>query len=157
MNVVPAQIAGVGSLAVASPPQRENTGEFAGYPHPTVLAACALLGVDEVYAMGGAQAVAAFAYGFEDAEGVVCEPVSLVTGPGNIYVAAAKRYLKGVIGIDAEAGPTEIAVLADDTAVPAHVSADLVSQAEHDPQAASVLVTDSVALAEAVATDLEAR
>ncbi|HEV7171455.1 histidinol dehydrogenase [Pedococcus sp.] len=157
MNVVPAQLAGVGSLAVASPPQRENTGEFAGYPHPTVLAACALLGVDEVYAIGGAQAVAAFAFGFEDGAGVVCEPVSLVTGPGNIYVAAAKRYLKGVIGIDAEAGPTEIAVLADDTAVPAHVSADLVSQAEHDPQAASVLVTDSVALAEAVAVDLEAR
>jgi histidinol dehydrogenase len=157
MNVVPAQLAGVGSLAVASPPQRENTGGFAGYPHPTVLAACALLGVDEVYAMGGAQAVAAFAFGFEDGAGVVCEPVSLVTGPGNIYVAAAKRYLKGVIGIDAEAGPTEIAVLADDTAVPAHVSADLVSQAEHDPQAASVLVTDSVALAEAVAADLEAR
>jgi histidinol dehydrogenase len=163
MNVVPAQIAGVGSLAVASPPQRDNAGEFTGYPHPTVLAACALLGVDEVYAVGGAQAVAAFAFGFEDesdADGgtpVVCEPVSLVTGPGNIYVAAAKRYLKGVIGIDSEAGPTEIAILADDTAVPAHVSADLVSQAEHDPQAASVLVTASVALADAVRADLEDR
>jgi histidinol dehydrogenase len=139
---------------------------FTGYPHPTVLAACALLGVDEVYAVGGAQAVAAFAFGFEDvSEGgsgatgapVVCEPVSLVTGPGNIYVAAAKRYLKGVIGIDSEAGPTEIAILADDSAVPAHVSADLVSQAEHDPQAASVLVTDSVALADAVRADLEDR
>ncbi|WP_270887806.1 histidinol dehydrogenase [Pedococcus sp. 5OH_020] len=160
MNVVPAQIAGVGSLAVASPPQRENSGVFAGYPHPTILAACELLGVDEVYAVGGAQAVAAFAYGFDDASTgstVVCEPVSLVTGPGNIYVAAAKRFLKGVIGIDAEAGPTEIAILADDTADPAHVSADLVSQAEHDPQAASVLVTSSQALAEAVATDLEHR
>jgi histidinol dehydrogenase len=166
MNVVPAQIAGVGSLAVASPPQRDNAGVFTGYPHPTVLAACALLGVDEVYAVGGAQAVAAFAFGFEDvSEGgsgatgapVVCEPVSLVTGPGNIYVAAAKRYLKGVIGIDSEAGPTEIAILADDSAVPAHVSADLVSQAEHDPQAASVLVTDSVALADAVRADLEDR
>ncbi|SDP08191.1 histidinol dehydrogenase [Pedococcus dokdonensis] len=162
MNVVPAQIAGVGSLAVASPPQRDNSGAFTGYPHPTVLAACALLGVDEVYAVGGAQAVAAFAFGFEDdsdASGVavVCEPVSLVTGPGNIYVAAAKRYLKGVIGIDSEAGPTEIAILADDSAVPAHVSADLVSQAEHDPQAASVLVTDSVALADAVRADLEDR
>lgn len=162
MNVVPAQIAGVGSLAVASPPQRDNSGVFTGYPHPTVLAACALLGVDEVYAVGGAQAVAAFAFGFEDASGaegarVVCEPVSLVTGPGNIYVAAAKRYLKGVIGIDSEAGPTEIAILADDTAVPAHVSADLISQAEHDPQAASVLVTASVALAEAVQADLEDR
>lgn len=162
MNVVPAQIAGVGSLAVASPPQRDNSGAFTGYPHPTVLAACALLGVDEVYAVGGAQAVAAFAFGFEDTTGaegatVVCDPVSLVTGPGNIYVAAAKRYLKGVIGIDSEAGPTEIAILADDTAVPAHVSADLVSQAEHDPQAASVLVTASVALAEAVQADLEDR
>jgi histidinol dehydrogenase len=160
MNVVPAQLAGVGSLAVASPPQRENTGEFVGYPHPTVLAACALLGVDEVYAVGGAQAVAAFAFGFEDGAGegrTVCEPVSLVTGPGNIYVAAAKRYLKGVIGIDAEAGPTEIAILADDSAVATQVSADLISQAEHDPQAASVLVTDSAALAEAVAADLEPR
>ena len=160
MNVVPAQIAGVGSLAVASPPQRENTGQFAGYPHPTILAACALLGVEEVYAVGGAQAVAAFAFGFVDdtsGEVVECEPVSLVTGPGNIYVAAAKRYLKGVIGIDAEAGPTEIAILADDTAVPTHVSADLISQAEHDPQAASVLVTDSEPLADAVAADLEQR
>jgi histidinol dehydrogenase len=159
MNVVPAQLAGVGSLAVASPPQRD-TGEFTGYPHPTILAACALLGVDEVYAVGGAQAVAAFAFGFQEGEGdrlVECEPVSLVTGPGNIYVAAAKRYLRGVIGIDAEAGPTEIAVLADDTAVPAHVAADLVSQAEHDPQAASVLVTASRALADAVAADLEQR
>ncbi|NYG08219.1 histidinol dehydrogenase [Phycicoccus badiiscoriae] len=162
MNVVPAQIAGVGSLAVASPPQRDSSGVFTGYPHPTVLAACALLGVDEVYAVGGAQAVAAFAFGFEDASDadaapVVCEPVSLVTGPGNIYVAAAKRHLKGIIGIDSEAGPTEIAILADDTAVPAHVSADLISQAEHDPQAASVLVTASVALAEAVRADLEDR
>jgi histidinol dehydrogenase len=168
MNVVPAQIAGVGSLAVASPPQRDNSGEFTGYPHPTVLAACALLGVEEVYAVGGAQAIAAFAFGFEDTQdsfedtqdtgrAVVCEPVSLVTGPGNIYVAAAKRYLKGVIGIDSEAGPTEIAILADDTALPAHVSADLISQAEHDPQAASVLVTDSVALADAVRADLEDR
>lgn len=160
MNVVPAQVAGVGSLAVASPPQRDNSGVFTGYPHPTVLAACALLGVDEVYAVGGAQAVAAFAYGFEDAPSgsgggeagaeVVCEPVSLVTGPGNIYVAAAKRHLKGVIGIDSEAGPTEIMVLADDTADPEHVASDLVSQAEHDPQAASVLVTASAALADAV-------
>jgi histidinol dehydrogenase len=163
MNVVPAQVAGVGSLAVASPPQRENTGEFAGYPHPTVLAACALLGVDEVYAVGGAQAVAAFAYGFADETDVVdgspveCAPVSLVTGPGNIYVAAAKRHLKGLIGIDAEAGPTEIMVLADDTADPVHVAADLISQAEHDPQAASVLVTASTALADAVAAELARR
>jgi histidinol dehydrogenase len=152
MNVVPAQIAGVPSLAVASPPQRDH----GGWPHPTILAACALLGVDEVYAMGGAQAVAAFAYGVEE-DGDVCEPVSLVTGPGNIYVAAAKRLLKGLIGIDAEAGPTEVAVLADATADPDHVASDLVSQAEHDPMAAAVLVTDSVALAEAVEQALARR
>ena len=152
MNVVPAQLAGVPSLAVASPPQRDHHG----WPHPTILAACHLLGVDEVYAMGGAQAVAAFAYGFEE-DGAVCEPVSLVTGPGNIYVAAAKRLLEGLIGIDAEAGPTEIAVLADATADPEHVAADLVSQAEHDPLAASVLVTDSPELAEAVQQALARR
>ena len=125
MNVVPAQAAGVRSLAVASPPQRDNPASFAGYPHPTILAACALLGVDEVYAVGGAQAIAMFAYGAREtgADGrrrrrVVCEPVDLVTGPGNIYVVAAKRLLKGLIGIDAEAGPTEIAILADDTRRP---------------------------------------
>ena len=155
MNVVPAQIAGVASIAVASPPQRDNTGAFAGYPHPSVLAACELLGVDEVYAVGGAQAIAMFAFGTSEsgvdgtpnAGAVVCDPVSMVTGPGNIYVAAAKRLLKGVIGIDAEAGPTEIVVLADDSADPEHVAADLVSQAEHDTLAASVLVTDSEELA----------
>jgi histidinol dehydrogenase len=156
MNVVPAQIAGVGSIAVASPPQRDH----GGWPHPTVLAACALLGVDEVYSVGGAQAVAAFAYGFADEAGgvaVECEPVGMVTGPGNIYVAAAKRLLKGLIGIDAEAGPTEIAILADETADPDHVAADLVSQAEHDPMAAAVLVTDSAELAEAVTEALNRR
>ncbi|TQS41683.1 histidinol dehydrogenase [Cryptosporangium phraense] len=145
MNVVPAQAAGVSSLAVASPPQKE----FGGLPHPTILAACALLGVDEVYAVGGAQAVAVFAYGLSDA-GHEVEPVDLVTGPGNIWVTAAKRLLRGVIGIDSEAGTTEIAVLADDTADPVHVAADLISQAEHDPAAASVLVTASEELAEAV-------
>ena len=158
MNVVPAQLAEVGSLAVASPPQRENVGVFAGYPHPTILAACALLGVEEVYAVGGAQAMAMFAYGFAETvtrpdgttEQVRCEPVSMVTGPGNIWVVAAKRVLQGLIGIDAEAGPTEIAILADETADPEHVAADLISQAEHDPLAASVLVTDSPALADAV-------
>ncbi|MFD0573043.1 histidinol dehydrogenase [Kitasatospora gansuensis] len=145
MNVVPAQEAGVLGMAVTSPPQKE----FGGSVHPTILAACALLGVTEVYAVGGAQAVAMFAYGTEE-----CAPVNLVTGPGNIYVAAAKRLLKGRIGIDAEAGPTEIAVLADDTASARDVAADLISQAEHDPMAASVLVTDSVALAEAVEAEL---
>jgi len=152
MNVVPAQEAGVGSLAVASPPQKSN----GGWPDSTVLAACELLGVREVYAVGGGQAVAMFAYGVRDASGaLVCAPVDLVTGPGNVYVAAAKRLLRGLIGIDAEAGPTEIAVLADDTADPVHVAADLISQAEHDPLAASVLVTDSAELADAVAAELE--
>ena len=148
MNVVPAQVAGVESVAVCSPPQRD----FDGLPHPAILAACALLGVDEVYAVGGAQAVALLAYG-DAALGI--EPVDLVTGPGNLYVAAAKRLLRGVIGIDAEAGPTEIAVLADATADPVHVAADLISQAEHDPLAASVLVTDSAELADAVDAEVE--
>jgi histidinol dehydrogenase len=147
MNVVPAQIAGVDAIAVTSPPQRET-----GRPDARVLAACALLGVDEVYAVGGAQAVAMFAYG-----GGVCEPVDVITGPGNIYVTAAKRSVRGLVGIDAEAGPTEIAILADDSADPAHVAADLISQAEHDPSAASVLVTDSVALADAVDLELAQR
>ncbi|MEU6060241.1 histidinol dehydrogenase [Streptomyces sp. NPDC047097] len=145
MNVVPAQEAGVASIALASPPQ----ADFGGLPHPTILAACALLGVDEVYAAGGAQAVAMFAYGTES-----CAPANMVTGPGNVWVAAAKRYFTGRIGIDAEAGPTEIAVLADRTADPVHVAADLISQAEHDPLAAAVLVTDSLDLAEAVEKEL---
>ena len=158
MNVVPAQVAGVPELAVASPPQRDNTGVFAGYPHPTILAACALLGVDEVYATGGAQAIAMFAYGAREAEGTqLCAPVSLVTGPGNVYVASAKRHLRSVVGIDAEAGPTEIAILADEFADPEHVAADMISQAEHDPLAASVLVTPSEALADAVAAVLARR
>ncbi|MFE9553519.1 histidinol dehydrogenase [Streptomyces sp. NPDC006692] len=148
MNAVPAQEAGVPSIALASPPQKE----FGGLPHPTILAACALLGVDEVYAAGGAQAVAMFAYGTSGPDG--CAPANMVTGPGNIWVAAAKRYFTGRIGIDTEAGPTEIAVLADDTADPVHVAADLISQAEHDPLAAAVLVTDSLALAEAVEKEL---
>ncbi|WBB80036.1 histidinol dehydrogenase [Micromonospora sp. WMMD882] len=152
MNVVPAQAAGVRSLVVASPPQRDNDG----LPDARVLAACALLGVDEVYAVGGAQAVAMLAHGSTtDAEGLTtCDPVDMITGPGNIWVTAAKRLLRGVVGIDAEAGPTEIAILADDTADPAHVAADLISQAEHDPLAASVLVTPSTVLADAVDAEL---
>ena len=148
MNVVPAQEAGVTSLAVTSPPQKD----FGGLPHPTVLAACALLGVDEVYAVGGAQAVAMFAHGTRD-----CRRADMVTGPGNIWVAAAKRLLKGVIGIDAEAGPTEIAILADHTADPDYVAADLISQAEHDVVAASVLVTPDEALADKVTQRLTER
>jgi histidinol dehydrogenase len=167
MNVVPAQEAQVPSLAVCSPPQKE----FGGQPHPTILAACELLGVSEVYAVGGAQAIALLAYGDPGAASSdgspaapgsetggetragLCDaidPVDVITGPGNIYVAAAKRLLRGVFGIDAEAGPTEIAILADSTADPVHVAADLISQAEHDPMAASVLITDSVELADSV-------
>ena len=150
MNVVPAQEAGVPSLAVASPPQKD----FDGWPHPTVLAACALLGVEEVYAVGGAQAIAMLAYGVDLPEGDRCDPVDLVTGPGNIYVTAAKRALQGIIGIDSEAGPTEVAILADDTADPRHVAADLISQAEHDVIAAAVLVTTSEALATEVVEEV---
>jgi len=146
MNVIPAQIAKVASIAVASPPQKD----FGGLPHPTILATCALLGITEVYAVGGAQAIALFAYGMEG----LAEKCDLVTGPGNIYVAAAKRALRGVIGIDSEAGPTEIAILADKSAIAADVAADLISQAEHDVIAAAILVTDSQELADAVRAEL---
>lgn len=143
MNVIPAQAAGAESMVVCSPPQ----AEFGGWPHPTILAACALLGVDEVWSVGGAQAVALMAYG-DDACGL--EPVDMVTGPGNVFVAAAKRVVNGVVGIDAEAGPSEIAVLADETADARLVALDLISQAEHDENAASVLITDSEELAKRV-------
>jgi histidinol dehydrogenase len=141
MNVVPAQAAGVEELAVASPPQRDH----GGWPHPTILAACALLGVDEIYAAGGASAIGLFAHGVPG----LADKVDVITGPGNVYVAAAKRLVMGRVGIDAEAGPTEIAVVADRTANPEFVAADLVSQAEHDPLAAAVLITDSPELAKA--------
>jgi histidinol dehydrogenase len=151
MNVVPAQVAGVASLVVASPPQADN----GGLPDQRVLAACALLGVEEVYAVGGAQAIAMLAHGCAGAdEADACAPVDMITGPGNVWVTAAKRLVRGLVGIDAEAGPTEIAVLADDTADPVHVAADLISQAEHDPLAASVLVTTSEALVDAVDAEL---
>ncbi len=145
MNIVPAQVAGVGSIAVASPPQVR----YGGLPHPSVLAACALLGVTEVHAAGGAQALAMFAYGTAD-----CPPVDVVTGPGNVYVAAAKRVLRGVVGTDGEAGPTEVAIIADDTANPAHVAADLVAQAEHDELAACLLITPDADLAGRVDAEL---
>jgi histidinol dehydrogenase len=145
MNAVPALVAGVRSLAIASPPKEE----FGNLPNPHILAACALLGVDEVYAVGGAQAIAMFAYGVE---GVA--PVDVITGPGNVYVAAAKRLVQGRCGIDSEAGPTEIAILADSSAVPASVAADLIAQAEHDPLAACLLVTDSAELLDAVDVEL---
>ena len=146
MNVVPAQVAGVQEIAVASPPQ----AGFGGWPHPNILALCHMLGVEEVYAVGGAQAIAMFAYGVAG----LCAPVAMVTGPGNIYVVAAKRLVRGIVGIDSEAGPTEIAIIADSSANPAYVAADLISQAEHDPMAASVLITDSPELSDLVAVEL---
>lgn len=145
MNVVPAQIAEVESIVVVSPGQADNQG----WPDPTILAACAMLGIDEVYAAGGAQAIALLAYGTES-----CQKVNLITGPGNIYVTAAKRLVRSVVGIDSEAGPTEIAILADGSANPSWIAADLVSQAEHDVAAASVLVTDSPELAKQVEAEL---
>jgi histidinol dehydrogenase len=154
MNVVPAQAAGVESMVVASPPQAQAEAGWAGLPHPTILAAARLLGVDEVWAVGGAQAVALLAYGGTDTDGGELAPVDMITGPGNIYVTAAKRICRSQVGIDSEAGPTEIAILADHTADPVHVAADLISQAEHDEMAASVLVTPSVQLAEATDTEL---
>ncbi|ORW69908.1 histidinol dehydrogenase [Mycobacterium riyadhense] len=157
MNVVPAQAAGVTSLVVASPPQAQCPGQFQGLPHPTILAAARLLGVDEVWAVGGAQAVALLAYGGTDTDSSELAPVDMITGPGNIYVTAAKRLCRSQVGIDAEAGPTEIAILADHTADPAHVAADLISQAEHDEMAASVLVTPSPELADATDTELSAQ
>jgi histidinol dehydrogenase len=150
MNVVPAQTAGVDSLVIASPPQ----AAFGGLPHPTILAAARLLGVDEVWAVGGAQSIALLAYGGTDTDGADLTPVDMITGPGNIYVTAAKRICRSQVGIDAEAGPTEIAILADHTADPVHVAADLISQAEHDEMAASVLVTPSVDLADATDREL---
>jgi histidinol dehydrogenase len=161
MNAVPAEAAGVEQLVVASPPQHQ----CGGWPHPTILAACALLGIDEVYAAGGAQAIALLAYGSSSpldnpadlSHSPLIDPVDVITGPGNRWVQAAKRLVQGQVGIDAEAGPTEIAIFADSTANPEYLAADLISQAEHDPLAASVLVTPLSQLAEAVNTALNRR
>ena len=155
MNAVPAQEAGAQAMVVASPPQKD----FGGLPHPTVLATCHMLGIEEVWAVGGGQAIALLAYGDDEpATGEeALEPVDIITGPGNVFVAAAKRAVHGVVGIDAEAGPTEIAIVADDTANPVFVAYDLISQAEHDPMAASVLITDSEDLAKAVNAEVEQR
>ncbi len=132
MNVIPAQVAGVREIAVASPPQ----ASAGGLPDPTILAACALLGITEVHAAGGAQAIAMLGYGTAD-----CRPADVITGPGNVYVAAAKRLLQGTVAVDAEAGPTEIAIIADHTADARFVAADLIAQAEHDPLAGCLLIT----------------
>jgi histidinol dehydrogenase len=148
MNVVPAQVAGVGSVALASPAQKE----FGGAVHPTILGAAGLLGVEEIYAMGGAGAISAFAYGVPS---ISLDPVNVITGPGNVYVAAAKRLVRGVVGIDSEAGPTEILIIADASADASLVAADLVSQCEHDESAAAILVTTSPELADAVRMELD--
>ena len=155
MNVIPAQIAGVRSIALASPPQKDN----GGWPHPTILATCALLGVDEIFAIGGAQAIAMFAFGVKTDDGSkeISAPVNMVTGPGNIYVAAAKRALRGIVAIDSEAGPTEIAIVADASADVGEVAADLISQAEHDTIAAAILITNSVEFINQVRMELEVR
>ncbi len=150
MNVVPAQEAGCRSLVVVSPPQADHDG----WPHPTILAACHLLGIEEVWAVGGAQAVALLAYGDDDAG---LTPVDIITGPGNIFVTAAKRLVNGVVGIDAEAGPSEIAILADSSADPVYIAYDLISQAEHDDLAASVLITHDEELARAVDKEIDER
>lgn len=158
MNVVPAQAAGCESIAVTTPPSRDNED---GLPNSTILATCAILGVDEVYAVGGAQAIAMFAYGATGSEpqdgDILCDPVDMITGPGNIFVATAKHLVSGFVGIDAEAGPTEIAILADKTAKPGWVAADLIGQAEHDELAGSVLITDSTELADSVREELAYR
>ena len=153
MNVVPALVAGVEEIVVASPPQKDH----GGLPHPTILAACRLLGVTDVLAAGGAQAIALLAHGADDLDGQRFDPVHLITGPGNVYVAAAKHLVRSRVAIDAIAGPTEIGILADDSADARFVAADLISQAEHDPLAGSVLVTDSESLVADVLSEVEAQ
>ncbi|GED63223.1 histidinol dehydrogenase [Lysinibacillus fusiformis] len=144
MNVIPAQVAGVKRIVIASPAGRD------GKIPAGVLVAAQLLGIDEIYKIGGAQAIAALAYGTE-----TIAPVDKITGPGNIYVALAKREVFGEVAIDMIAGPSEIAILADDTAFPDEIAADLLSQAEHDPLACAILVTTSEQLAKKVAEEVE--
>ena len=144
MNAIPAQVAGVDEIHLVSPPQED------GRPHPLVLATAALLGVEHIYAIGGAQAIGALAYGTE-----TVPPVDTIVGPGNAYVAAAKKKVFGRVGIDSVAGPSEIGVLADATADPEFVAADLLSQAEHDERASAILITPHRPLAEATQAHVE--
>lgn len=144
MNAIPAKVAGVGRLVVTTPTPK-------GQINPLVLAAAHLAGVDEVWRVGGAQAIAALAYGTER-----IAPVDVITGPGNAWVAEAKRQLYGVVGIDMVAGPSEILVIADGANDPQWIAADLLSQAEHDPAAQAILITDDAAFADAVAAAVEA-
>lgn len=149
MNVVAAQVAGVSSIALVSPPQKDSGGI-----HPTILATAELLGVSEVYAMGGAGAIAALAYGIPE---LGLEPVSVITGPGNQYVATAKRLVRGVVGIDSEAGPSEIAIIADSSAPVSWMAADLISQAEHDELAQAILITTDADYAAAIIGEVESQ
>lgn len=144
MNAIPAKIAGVGEIVMVTPPQKDGT------PNPDILVAAALCGVDRVFLMGGAQAVAALAFGTE-----TIPRVDKIVGPGNIYVATAKKLLYGTVDIDMIAGPSEILILADESADPVYVAADLLSQAEHDKLASAILVTTSSKLAERVNAELE--
>jgi histidinol dehydrogenase len=147
MNVVPAQVAGVTNIFLASPGQKQ----FGGRPHPTVLATAAMLGIDQVFCIGGPAAIAAFTYGIAE---INLPQVRLITGPGNAYVAAAKKIASQLVAIDSEAGTTEIMIIADQSANPKLIAADLISQAEHDESAAAVLVSDSSDLIARVASEL---
>ncbi|GLF99967.1 histidinol dehydrogenase [Alicyclobacillus hesperidum subsp. aegles] len=144
MDVIPAQVAGVAEIALVSPPGPT------GLPHPQVLAAAHLLGIDEVYAVGGAQAVAALAYGTK-----TIARVDKIVGPGNLYVALAKRLVMGDVGIDSIAGPSEVLIIADEAANPRYIAADMLAQAEHDPEAGALCVSPSIVLLEQVADELE--
>ncbi|SMF92518.1 histidinol dehydrogenase [Paenibacillus uliginis N3/975] len=146
MNVIPAQVAGVPEIVMVTPPATRGKEGI----DPYILVAAAEAGVTEIYRVGGAQAIAALAYGTDS-----ISPVDKICGPGNIYVALAKREVYGVVNIDSMAGPSEIVVLADDTAQPSFIAADLLSQAEHDEMASAVLVTPSQSLAEAVSAEVE--
>ena len=145
MSVIPAKVAGVKRIAACSPAQKNG-----GRIHPAVLAALHIAGTDEVYCMGGAQAIGAFAWGTE-----TINPVNMIVGPGNRFVAEAKRQVSGAVGIDMIAGPSEAVIIADESADPVWTAADLLAQSEHDPDAWAVLITTSLPLAEAAAREVE--
>ena len=144
MNAIPAKVAGVGKIIMVTPPLKDGT------VNKNILAAARIAGVDKVYKAGGAQAVAALANGTQ-----TIEKVDKIVGPGNIYVAAAKRLVFGKVDIDMIAGPSEVLIVADETANPRYIAADLLSQAEHDVLASSILVTTSAEIAKAVAKEVE--
>ena len=144
MNAIPAKIAGVKEIIMVTPPGKD------GNPNPNIMAAAAVAGVDKVFLVGGAQAVAALAYGTEK-----IPKVDKIVGPGNIFVATAKKLLYGIVDIDMVAGPSEILIVADKTADPAFLAADLMSQAEHDKMASAILLTTSLELAKATLHEID--